>query len=84
VRSDGRLIAVRWPHSASLASAARMNPSMVREGEDSATALRADRHARAHAGQRLADHAAQEAGAAPLGSPGRTAHRDRPHAAAAR
>ena len=69
----GRLMAVRAPHASSLASAARISPSMVRAGEESATAVSGGtgHTARTPArGSRIMP--LKKLDAAPLGLPGRT------------
>ena len=82
--SEGRLSAVRGPHCASLASAARTMPSTVRAGRGQRhQRLVGHRAGRADAGERLADHAAEEARGRAVGQARAHAHRHQPHAAAA-
>ena len=73
VDKAGRLMAVRAPHASSLASAALISPSMVRAGEESATAVSGGtgHEARMPArGSRIMPLKKLEA--APLGFPGLT------------
>lgn len=73
VFSEGRLIAVRGPHCASPASAARTKPAMVLPGEASATGVSGGTGTWARSpasGSRIMPLKKPEA--APLGRPGRT------------